>query len=169
MAPYVTSALEVATTLGVTEGRKRILRGWLLHRTALRQIGFDRGFQWLDGSFVESKEPRDLDVVSFLYRPRGMQGLSNFTNHIQTNSALLFDRPRIKAEFHVDFLPVDLEGSPEGIVNQTRYWVGLFSHRRGDDLWKGMLQTRLEDVADDAAAAAALGPEPPQPQEGVIA
>jgi hypothetical protein len=169
MTPYVTSALEVTTTLGVTEGRKGILRGWLRHRTALRGIGFDRGFQWLDGSFVESKEPRDIDVVSFLYRPRGMQSLNDFTNHIRANFALLFDRPRVKADFCVDFLPVDLESSPEAIVSQTRYWLGLFSHRRGDDLWKGMLQTRLDDVADDAAAAAALGPAPQQPQEGVTA
>ena len=51
LSPYVVTALEVATSLGTSEGRKTILRGWLLHRAALRAAGFVRGFQWLDGSF----------------------------------------------------------------------------------------------------------------------
>jgi len=38
--------------------------------------------------------------------------------------------------------------------------LGLFSHRRVDGLWKGMLQVRLENVADDLAATAALAPAP---------
>ena len=37
------------------------------YRAALRAVGFDRGFQWLDGSFVEDRVPKDLDVVSFTY------------------------------------------------------------------------------------------------------
>ncbi|WP_430649493.1 DUF6932 family protein, partial [Bradyrhizobium uaiense] len=41
------------------EGRRSILRGWLLHRKALRAVGFGTGFQWIDGSFVEKgKEPK---------------------------------------------------------------------------------------------------------------
>jgi hypothetical protein len=42
----------------------------------------------------------------------------------------------------------------------SRYLLGLFSHRRVDGLWKGMLQVRLENVADDLAATAALAPAP---------
>ena len=72
MSPYAVSALEVVTTLGRTEQRKSILRGWLQHRAALREAGYGRGFQWLDGSFVEDKEPKDIDVVAFLYRPAGI-------------------------------------------------------------------------------------------------
>ena len=49
------------------QAAKTILRGWLLHRAALRAVGFDRGFQWLDGRFVEDKVLKDLDVVSFTY------------------------------------------------------------------------------------------------------
>ena len=49
LSPYVVTALEVVTSLGTSEVRKTILRGWLLHRAALRAVGFDRGFQWLDG------------------------------------------------------------------------------------------------------------------------
>ena len=69
LSPYAVTALEVVTTLGSSDPRKAILRGWLQHRVALRAAGFDRGFQWLDGSFVENKDPRDLDVVGFLHRP----------------------------------------------------------------------------------------------------
>ena len=57
----------------------------------------------------------------------------------------LFGRAQVKAAYKLDFFPIDLDGSAEALVNLTRYWLGLFSHRRGDDLWKGMLQVRLED------------------------
>ena len=67
LSPYVVTALEVVTSLGTSEARKTILRGWLLHRATLRAVGLDRGFQWLDGSFVEDKVLKDLDVVSFTY------------------------------------------------------------------------------------------------------
>jgi hypothetical protein len=60
----------------------------------------------------------------------------------------------------LDAFFIDLNASPESIVNVSRYFLGLFSHRRVDGLWKGMLQVRLENVADDAAAAAALAPAP---------
>jgi len=67
----------------------------------------------------------------------------------------------VKTEYSLDAFPVDLDGSPEALVSSARYFLGLFSHRRGDDVWKGMLQVRFEDVADDAAALAALGLAPP--------
>jgi hypothetical protein len=159
LSPYVVTALEVVTSLGTTEGRKTILRGWLLHRAALRAAGFVRGFQWLDGSFVEDKVPKDLDIVSFTYRPPSIRDRIALARHLLAN-VHIFGRPQVKAMFHLDFFPIDLDGSTEAIVNLTRYWVGLFSHRRDDHLWKGMLQVRLEDVADDKAALAFLGPEP---------
>ncbi|MGO4724011.1 MULTISPECIES: DUF6932 family protein [unclassified Inquilinus] len=159
MSPYVATALEVALTFALTGSRKSILRGWLRHRDALRAIGFNRGFQWLDGSFVENKDPRDLDVVSFLYRPEGISTPAQLEMIMHANLNL-FSRPLVKAEFSLDAFLIDLDGSPEALVNSTRYFLGLFSHRRGDDLWKGMLQVRLDDVADDHAALTALGPEP---------
>jgi len=155
MSPYMATATEVVAILGRTDGRKDILRGWLRHRADLRAAGFDRGFQWLDGSFVEEKEPRDLDVVSFFYRPAGIADGTALARLLGANAGL-FVRPRVKLEYHLDLLPVDLEGSPEGLVGLTRYYLGLFSHRRDDYVWKGMLQVRLEDEADDAAALALL-------------
>lgn len=159
LSPYTATAIEVVTTLGLTDPRKHILRGWLRHRAALRAIGFDRGFQWLDGSFVESKNPRDLDVVTFLHRPLGVRDRSDLEHLLQANLGL-FERTHVKAAFNLDFFPIDLDASAAMLVNLTRYWLSLFSHRRGDDLWKGMLQVRLDDAVDDGAALAALGPDP---------
>jgi hypothetical protein len=162
MSPYVVTAIEVAATFATTDERKAILRGWLRHRAALRAVGFDRGFQWLDGSFVENKNPRDLDVVTFLYRPPGIHGGGDLAKLLRANLNL-FGRARVKAAYNLDFFAIDLDGSAEALVNLSRYLLGLFSHRRGDDLWKGMLQVRIEDAADDAAAIAALGPDPAAP------
>jgi hypothetical protein len=141
------------------DGRtKGDIRGWLQHRAGLRKIGFLRGFQWLDGSFVEQKNPKDLDVVSFLYRPSGINN-GKLLGLMKANLNL-FDRDQAKASFLVDFFPVDLDGSAEALVNITRYLFGLFSHRRGDDLWKGMLHVRIDDNADDVAALTAIGHAP---------
>lgn len=156
MSPYSVTALEVVSTLGYSESRKAILRGWLEHRKALRGLGFNRGFQWLDGSFVEQKDPKDLDIVTFFHRPVGAEQGGDLEKLVQANFNL-FDRPQVKALFNLDAFWVDLNGSPEGIVSATRYWAGLFAHRRGDHLWKGMLQVRLENVDDDIAALTMLG------------
>jgi hypothetical protein len=153
------TAIEVVTTLGNTDERKAILHGWLRHRAALRAAGFERGFQWLDGSFVEQKDPRDLDVVTFLYRPPGIHSGGDLAKLLHANINI-FGRAQVKTAYKLDCFPIDLDGSAEALVSLSRYFLGLFSHRRGDDTWKGMLQVRLEDVADDTAAIAALGPDP---------
>jgi hypothetical protein len=126
----------------------------------MRQIGFHRGFQWLDGSFVEQKNPVDIDIVTFFYRPAHITDLQQLAAIVQGN-APIFQRDLAKVAFKVDEFFVDLNGSPEALVAVSRYYLGLFSHRRDDSIWKGMLQVRLEDAADDAAALQALGPEPP--------
>ncbi len=158
LSPYGATATEVVTTFGTTADRQTILRKWLEHRSALRSIGFDRGFQWLDGSFVEAKDPRDLDVITFLYRPPGIRDRNTLARLLQSNIAF-FGHAQVKATYRLDFFPVDLDGTPEAIVNMTRYWLGVFSHRRNDLLWKGMLQVRLEDETDDLAALALLVPD----------
>lgn len=155
MTPYEVSPSEVVTALGDTGQRRGILRNWLNHRQHMRALGITRGFQWLDGSFVEDKQPRDLDVVTFMWRPPVAQSAQEIQQLILKNPDALH-RPNVKALYNLDFLLVDLNGGPEIIVYATRYFCGLFSHRRGDDLWKGMLQVRLEDVQDDAEALAIL-------------
>jgi hypothetical protein len=164
MTPYIVTATEVVTTLDTTDERRAILRGWLNHRAALRNLGIQRGFQWLDGSFIEDKNPQDLDVVLFFHRPAGTD-LNQLMALVRQNIAL-FGRVQVKAAFKLDFFAIDLGAPPESIVNLTRYYCGLFSHRRLDEVWKGMLQVRLEDAADDAAALAALGPQLTTPAPG---
>jgi hypothetical protein len=155
MTPYLVNAVEIVSILGTSPKRKKILSKWLDHRSALRAIGFQRGFQWLDGSFVETKEPNDLDVVTFLHRPASAANPTALAALMNAN-AQIFDRAQAKANYMLDAFFVDLNGSPEAIVSFSRYLLGLFSHRRLDDLWKGMLQVRLEHVKDDAAAVALL-------------
>ena len=132
-----------------------ILRGWLNHRARLRGIGFTRGFQWCDGSFVGTKEPRDLDVVTFLYRPDGMESIEQLQRLINSNRDVL-DRALVRDRYAVDLFIVDLDGGPEVIVRTVRYYFGLFSHRREDQLWKGMLEVGLQDEQDDRNALASL-------------
>jgi hypothetical protein len=144
--------------LGQTPARRGLVANWLHHRAQLRAIGFDRGFQWLDGSFVEDKTPRDLDVVTFLYRPPGIVTPTQLALLMRANLNL-FGPAQVKAAFGLDFFAVDLSSSPELLVSLTRYWIGLFSHRR-DGLWKGMLEIRLENPAEDSLAQAALASVP---------
>ncbi|WP_355608940.1 hypothetical protein RZV17_09685 [Xanthomonas cannabis] len=73
----------------------------------------------------------------------------------------------MKTTYKLDAFFTDMNASPIGLVNFTRYYLGLFSHRRGDDIWKGMLQVGLADIADDNAAQAVLGPAPLVSSQGV--
>lgn len=157
MTPFSATAEEVAVRFGGTDPRKEILRGWLGYRAALRAAGFVRGFQWIDGSFVEDKVPKDIDVMSFTYRPLALQDPVQRAPWFATHGFLL-DRDLVKRRFKVDAFPIDLNGSPEILVDATRYYGALFSHRRGDNLWKGMLSVRLEDAMDDLAALAVITP-----------
>ncbi|MCE2988472.1 MAG: hypothetical protein LW830_11575 [Phenylobacterium sp.] len=151
LSPYVATATEVVTVLGTSSVRREILTNWLRHRAALRAAGFDRGFQWLDGSFVEEKDPNDLDIVSFLHRPNGYVESSDFSIFLQSNQHILH-APIVKFQYKLDFFPVDLNSSPETLVSLTKYWIGLFSHRRYDYVWKGIVQVDLNNADDDESA-----------------
>ena len=69
---------------------------------------------------------------------------------------ILFQANRFGAEETLGYF-VDLDSDPTGVVSQTRYWFGLFSHRRGG-LWKGMLELSLAVSADDTDALALVTP-----------
>jgi hypothetical protein len=66
----------------------------------------------------------------------------------------IFDSQSAKAAFYCDAYFVDLTVKPLLLVDNTRYWFGLFSHQRETSLWKGMLQVPI--ASDDAAALALL-------------
>lgn len=154
MSPYGCSCVELVQRMGSSKERLNLLDGLLRYRAALRDLGFVRGFQWLDGSFVEdveshqSRAPRDVDVVTFAHSPAGV-GATELQGLLQANPKV-FDAPMTKLEFGCDAYTVPLDKSPERLVARTAYYLQLFSHRRGDQVWKGLLQIPLE--SDDAQA-----------------
>lgn len=154
LSPYAATAVEVVDRFATTQRRCEILRGYLDHRAAMRGIGIVDGFQWLDGSFVEDKTPRDIDIVTFFRRPANASLVAQI-GHLAAANPNIFNRAAIKAHHHLDAFFVDLDGKAESIVELTRYFGGLFSHRRDDFLWKGMIKVSLASV-DDAVALALL-------------
>lgn len=161
MAPYRATLAEVIGRFGTTAPRMAILQGLLKYRAALRSAGFNSGFQWLAGSFVEEVErhqnraPRDVDVVTFVTRPEGYTA-SDWGNFVTSRSNLL-DPNECKRVYSCDAYLVDMTVPPEYLVNQTKYWFGLFSHQRTTLLWKGTIQVDLMDDAEDGAAILADG------------
>jgi hypothetical protein len=162
MSPYLCNSMELCTKLGTTDERRQILLGFFELRDALRQLGMISGFQWLEGSFTQNVEkppgraPNDIDVVTF-YPPITLP--TNLTPPIATLLPVLGNRDATKQRFRVDHILVPLASTPDRLadarrlVDDVRYWFGLFSHRRSDDVWKGMLQLPLDTAAEDVQAA----------------
>ncbi|MBE0660411.1 MAG: hypothetical protein IH602_22140 [Bryobacteraceae bacterium] len=157
--------MKVVERLGTSRRRLQILSGLLELRKELREIGITRGFHWVDGSFVEDIEqrkqraPDDIDIVTFFHRPPNLltnhQGWRNLLNDNQH----LFTPAATKLSFDCDAHYVDLDAlatTPEELVKRTRYYFGLFSHRRDTYLWKGMLEVPLDDLKDDVDARALI-------------
>jgi len=169
MSPYKVTVSDIVDRFATSRERITILRGWLQHREGLRALGYDRGFQWLDGSFVEDKEPKDLDVVTFVtFGPPSFADADAAWVSFGSNQHL-FDRGAVKAGFRLDAFFIDLLDPPELVVDAARYFLGLFSHQRITMEWKGMLQVRIEAADDEAAALVelesrelALPPLPPE-------
>jgi hypothetical protein len=157
MSPYPTSLVRIANRLCASDKRKEIFRGLLTYRQQLSISGLGTGFQWLSGSFLEdienleSRDPRDVDVITFCYRPVAVADDVAWQGFLVSNAALV-EPNLVKAAYLCDAYFVDLNIEPSSIVDQTRYWFGLFSHRRGG-LWKGMLQIPLSVTADDTDAS----------------
>jgi len=154
MSPYKISLLEFAQRFSTSPQRIDILKGFMAHRGRLLSAGI-KGFQWLDGSFVEDIEstegrpPSDVDVVTFHGRSPAVMAQADWVAFFKANLDV-FDWRQSKPKFKVDAYFVDFFGGPEYIVKMASFWCGLFSHRRGAGLWKGMIQVSL-DGAEDAA------------------
>ena len=153
-SPYHVTALELVQRFGTSPERAVILRGLLGYRVALRGLGFVEGFQWLDGSFVEnveahqSRPPGDVDIVTFAHAPAGLSNPAIRT--MMDANPDIFVKENCKARFCCDTMVINLAKQPEKLVQDVRYWYGLFSHRRGDQVWKGMLQLSLQSDDDMA-------------------
>jgi hypothetical protein len=156
MSPFPATLVEIAGSMCSTDPRKEIFRGLLAYRQALDGIGLTAGVQWLSGSFLEdiealeSRPPGDVDLVTFCHRPAGARTDPDWVA-FQAANAALFEPPQIKAAFRCDAYYVDMDIAPWAVVWYTRYWFGLFAHRRGG-LWKGLLEIPLAVSNDDTDA-----------------
>lgn len=150
-SPYESTIENFVDHFCTSPSRANVLRGLLDYRRALRDAGFDQGFHWLDGSFVENCEvvrgraPDDIDVVSFLQGPVG--GLERF---LTTYGTTLLNPDWTKATYRCDAYIVDLEGEPTSVARLSAYWIGVFSHQRDTFRWKGLVQVQF-DGSDDIA------------------
>ena len=115
-------------------------------------LGIIYGFQWLDGSFLEnievseSRAPNDLDVVTFF----GGLSIADQTT-IRTSFPEFANPVLAKNNFNLDHYPVDYSFNPDVTVEQTRYWLQLFTHNR-IGVWKGILRLPLNTSIDDQHA-----------------
>lgn len=101
----------------------------------------------------ESRDPNDLDVVTFFRRPVHLRNDVDWSAFVQANANLFLPLPN-KQQFCCDAYFVDLDIDPVSVVSQTRYWYGLFSHRRVTGEWKGMVEIPLALTSADATASA---------------
>ena len=159
-SPYAVSLPEFVLRFASSAKRQQILSGYLRYRGCLHAVGLTAGFQWLDGSFLENiettetRDPNDLDVVTFYSLPVGVT-----QQQLQTQAPDLFpmtagERTLIKSSFLVDPFLISLGSRAPLLVWQCTYWYSMWSHRR-DSTWKGYLQIDL-DPAEDALAAIQL-------------
>jgi hypothetical protein len=152
LSPYPCTTLDLCQRLGITSERRTILGKFLGFRERLHNEGLTTGFQWLDGSFLEDMEtregrpPADLDVVT-VYWGYDTKFQASLVGRFPDIANPLLS----KANYSLDHYPFDAGYSPSFTLEQTRYWILLFSHNRLG-VWKGMLRIELNTPAADAAA-----------------
>lgn len=112
------------------------------------------GYQWINGSFCEqlTREPGDVDTVTFFQLPTGMD-LPAFNDVVRANQNV-FKPTETQKHFHCDAYFVQLQTADAAKVETVNYWFGLFSHRRADLTWKGILQVELTPAEDTGATSA---------------
>lgn len=152
-SPYKWSIIDFVSAFSYTKERRNILKGFLEYRLSIYQTGVVSGFQWLNGSFVtdievlEFRAPNDIDVVTFFELPTG-----------ETQASLAKCFPKVfipslsKQHYLVDGYWLQL-GKPmtSATIQRITYWYSMWSHRRGDELWKGFLEVELSPDLDKEA------------------
>ena len=101
---------------------------------------------WRTWKREKAEIPKDLDVVTVYW---------GYDRAFQTALAATFREfasPLLsKKAYSLDHYNFDAGFSPAVTLEQTRYWILLFSHNR-QGVWKGMLKIELNTPAEDAAA-----------------
>lgn len=151
-SPYTVHMQKVVDRFAVSPERIDIISGLIEYRKALYNLGIMRGFQWLDGSFMENVEliqnrpPRDMDVVTFFHLPDGVSQ----ADLAQMNPNLFMPK-QAKAQYKVDaYVCILGEPTADYHVKMISYWYSMWSHSR-NGLWKGFLQANLSSKEDEAA------------------
>lgn len=155
-APWKADLVEVVERFGTSRARRDILDGFLRFRAKLRGYGYV-GFQWLDGSFLDvlPREPRDIDVVTFLVMAPRLPSDSPLLQDPDFRSVMI--STEAKKAYRVDAHVVDLAQDVIETVTLTSYWYGLFSHQRDTNRWRGLVQVPLgPDVDEDREAMVRL-------------
>jgi len=154
-SPYKATLDAFVDAMGNSPPRLAIVEGLLRFRSEIRAAGITVGFQWLDGSFLEhaeateGRDPRDVDVVTFIEIPPGATEAA-----LVAANPHLFDNAHVKKTHQVDSYWDVLGGSMnEASVQRIAYWYSMWSHRR-DGLWKGFVQIDLSPANDLLAAQA---------------
>jgi hypothetical protein len=157
-APYFVSLVDLVMRFSTSLERTAILRGFLGYRAELHSLGLNTGFQWLDGSFMESIEtsprncpPSDVDVVTFYRLPSGMTQGSLVAAKPELFPSNAVERDALKVRFRVDAFTQDLGTASERLVNRSNYWYSVWAHQRTTFRWKGFLQIDLSPVEDSVA------------------
>lgn len=152
ISPYPCTSIELCHKFATSPERIAILKGFLSFRDILNKQGLINGFQWLDGSFLEDIEtrelrpPNDLDLVTIFWNHDIM-----FQQQLIQNFPDFSDSQLSKQNYLVDHYPFDAGYTPDFTVEYTRYWIQLFTHNR-DSVWKGMLQIQLNTAINDTQA-----------------
>ena len=152
LSPYPCSIQELCYHFSTSKPRIDILKNFIIFRQRMNTFGITYGFQWLDGSFLENIEisqgrpPRDLDIVTFF----GGLSIEDQTN-IRANFPEFGNPGLAKINYSLDHYPVDYSYNPDVTVEQTRYWLQLFTHNR-NGVWKGILKLSLNTQRDDQHA-----------------
>jgi len=156
-SPYLIDLFMLLDRFASSPERKRILNGFLSFRQMLHRLGITKGFQWLDGSFLENIEllknhpPNDMDVVTYYELPTRMTQAS-----LVEKAGGELEHGNLKEKYSIDAYFSEL-GRPLDVrqAQSLTYWYSMWSHRR-DGLWKGFVQVDLAPNQDDTARAMLL-------------
>jgi hypothetical protein len=157
-SPYAATVVELVERIQTSGARKVLLRGLVAYRQHILSDGYDRGYQFIDGSFVEDVEtirgqpPGDIDVLSFLVRPQKYVKDPHAWEAVGKQFWLAEVRGRAtnKARFSLDTVAVMLD---EANYRHYTYWHGLFSEQRRSFAPKGYIVINLDPAADRVALA----------------
>lgn len=156
-SPYKVDLSTFVSRFMTSQERINILKLLLQFRGELYKLGIISGFQWIDGSFLEnievleSRSPRDMDIITFFNLPEGGDQTS-----LVEKAGNIFNHDYLKTNFAMDAYFIVL-GQPtdEWQIKNISYWYSMWSHRR-DGLWKGFIQIDL-DPSQDLDANAIIG------------